>query len=234
MPDRLDLTDVHTHILGSHILQGVTFNVPLGETTVLLGRNGAGKSTTLRTVMGLWPVQSGEIMLDGQSIANGPPHQVAKQGIGFVPEDREVFASLTVSENLKLARRGNDFEYKALERIYGMFPDLRAAAGRSAGALSGGQQQMLAIGRALVNDNRVILIDEPTKGLAPVIVQRLKEIFGELKASGETILLVEQNLDFARAVGGRFFILDEGRIVCGGAMAELNGNSEVLQRYVGV
>lgn len=231
----LALRSVHTYIAGSHILQGVSFDVTEGETTVLLGRNGAGKSTTLRTIMGLWAVREGSITLSGRELVGRATHLVARQGVGFVPEDREVFAALTVEENLRLAQRRNSSGGDAaIERVYRLFPDLEQAKKRSAGAMSGGQQQMLAIGRALINQNRIILVDEPTKGLAPVIVKQLAEIFRSLRASGETLLLVEQNLEFARAVGDRYFILDEGRIVRGGRMEELDGEPELLRRYIGV
>jgi branched-chain amino acid transport system ATP-binding protein len=231
----LSLQDVHAYIAGSHILQGVTFDVTAGETTVLLGRNGAGKSTTLRTIMGLVPAERGSITLEGQALSGKPPYAIARQGIGFVPEDRDVFVLLTVEENLRLAQRaGASRGAGGIEQAYTLFPDLRAARGRSAGAMSGGQQQMLAIARALVNRNRVVLVDEPTKGLAPVIVRHLEAIFRSLRDEGETVLLVEQNLEFALSVGDRFFILDEGRIVHGGRMDELTRDPEVLRRYVGV
>jgi branched-chain amino acid transport system ATP-binding protein len=230
----LSLQDVHTYILGSHILQGVTFDVAERQTTVLLGRNGAGKSTTLRTIMGLWPTERGRITLGGSALGGKPAYAIPRLGIGFVPEDREIFRSLSVAENLKLAQRSTDSDSSAIERIYVMFPDLRAARDRSAGAMSGGQQQMLAIGRALVNRNRIVLIDEPTKGLAPVIVRQLQGIFRSLKETGETILLVEQNLEFARAVGDRYFILDEGRIVHGDEMENLDDSKDLLRHYVGV
>jgi branched-chain amino acid transport system ATP-binding protein len=231
----LALEDVHTYIAGSHILQGVTFEVQEGRTTVLLGRNGAGKSTTLRTVMGILPAQRGSIKLQGKELAGRPAHHVARQGAGFVPEDREVFVLLTVDENLRLAQRGgSSLGKEGIEQVYTLFPDLYQARNRSAGALSGGQQQMLAIGRALVNHNRIILVDEPTKGLAPIIVKQLQSIFRSLREAGETILLVEQNLEFARAVGDLFYILDEGRIVHGGNVADITGESEMLRRYVGV
>ncbi len=231
----LALQDVHTYIAGSHILQGVSFDVAAEGTTVLLGRNGAGKSTTLRTVMGLWPVRQGSISLAGRELAGERAHVIARQGVGFVPEDREVFAALTVEENLRLVqRRGSADGRAAIEHVYDLFPDLRQARNRSAGAMSGGQQQMLAIGRALMDRNRVILVDEPTKGLAPVIVQQLVEIFRSLREQGETMLLVEQNLEFARAVGDRYFILDEGRIVHGGDMEQLEDRPDLLRRYIGV
>ena len=231
----LSLSDVHTYIAGSHILQGVSFDVEEGRTTVLLGRNGAGKSTTLRTIMGILPPQQGSITLAGRDLHDKRAHYVARQGVGFVPEDREVFVTLTVEENLKLAQRaGASGGSAAIEKVYGLFPDLRQARGRSAGAMSGGQQQMLAIARAMVNRNRVVLVDEPTKGLAPIIVDQLQSIFRSLRDDGETILLVEQNLEFAQAVGDRYFILDEGRIVHGGPMDELDSEPELLRRYIGV
>lgn len=228
----LRLSEVDTYIAGSHILQGVTFDVTEGETTVLIGRNGAGKSTTLRSILGLWPIAHGSITLGGERLNGRPAHAVARQSVGFVPEDREIFVGLTVEENLKLAQRGGGGA--AIDKVYGLFPDLRLAKDRSAGAMSGGQQQMLAIGRALINRNRVLLVDEPTKGLAPVIVKHLAGIFERLRAEGETILLVEQNIEFARQVGDRFFILDEGRVVHGGRMDEIDRDRALLRRYIGV
>lgn len=231
----LSLRDVHTYIAGSHILQGISFDVREGETAVLLGRNGAGKSTTLRTIMGNLPAQQGSITLDGRELRGKPAYYAARQGVGFVPEDREVFVSLSVEENLKLAQRGEASRgATGIEQAYTLFPDLRQARARSAGAMSGGQQQMLAIARALMNRNRVMLVDEPTKGLAPVVVKQLATIFGSLRAEGETILLVEQNLEFASLVGDRFYVLDEGRIVHGGRMDELTRDPELLRRYIGV
>lgn len=231
----LTLHEVHTYLGQSHILQGVSFDVETARTTVLLGRNGAGKSTTLRTIMGIVAAARGSIRIGTEDLRGRPSHAVARHGIGFVPEDREVFASLSVEENLKLAQRGGARDGEAaLERAFTLFPDLRPARRRSAGALSGGQQQMLAIARALINPNRLLLVDEPTKGLAPIIVQQLASLFQTLRDTGETILLVEQNLQFARLVGDRFFILDEGRIVHGGAIKELDHQPELLQRYIGV
>lgn len=230
----LTLIDVETYIAGSHVLQGVSFDVTEGETTVLLGRNGAGKSTTLRSIMGLWPVARGSIRLRGTELVGTPAHRIAREGVAFVPEDREVFVGLTVEENLRLALRGGSNGRDSIEKVYGLFPDLRTARDRSAGAMSGGQQQMLAIGRALINTNRILLVDEPTKGLAPVIVKLLADVFRGLRDAGETILLVEQNLEFSRGVADRFFILDEGRIVHGGRMDEIDRDPALLRRYIGV
>jgi branched-chain amino acid transport system ATP-binding protein len=189
--------------------------------------------------MGMLHPERGAILLSGDrgdaELRGRPSHLVARFGIAIVPEDRDVFVSLTVEENLKLAQRGAASRGPAgIERVYQLFPDLRAARSRSAGAMSGGQQQMLAIARALVNHNRVVLVDEPTKGLAPVIVKQLQDIFRSLREEGETILLVEQNLEFSQAVGDRFFILDEGRIVHGAEMSQLQGDPELLRRYIGV
>ena len=231
----LSLRNVHTYIAGSHILQGISFDVMPGEITVLLGRNGAGKSTTLRTIMGGLPAEEGSIALHGRELRGRPAYFVARQGVGFVPEDREVFVSLTVEENLKLAQRGEASRgAEGIQQAYALFPDLEKARARSAGAMSGGQQQMLAIARALMNRNRVMLVDEPTKGLAPVVVKQLVQIFGALRDEGETILLVEQNLEFALEVGHHFYVLDEGRIVHGGRMDELTRDPEILRRYIGV
>jgi branched-chain amino acid transport system ATP-binding protein len=229
----LVLNDVHTYLGGSHVLQGVGFEVLEGKTTVLLGRNGAGKSTTLRTIMGITRAERGSICLAGKEIGGYPSHSIARLGVGFVPEDREVFTSLTVEENLSLAARSGA-SAKVVNEVYALFPDLRLARYRSAGALSGGQQQMLAIGRSLMNANRIVLVDEPTKGLAPIIVAHLQEIFAGLRQEGETILLVEQNLAFAQAVGDHYFVLDEGRVVHGGDISELAIRPEILRQYIGV
>lgn len=253
----LELDGVETYIGEYHILQGVSLSVPEGKITVLLGRNGAGKTTTLRTVMGLAQARAGRIAFRGEEIRQLPPHLVARRGIGYVPEDRGIFGRLSVAENLRVAIRGGDLPWalrakapgsgaqangaKAgsdglearLDWVLGLFPDLAKAWRREAGTLSGGQQQMLAIGRVLLSDNALLLIDEPSKGLAPVVVEHLGEALKQI-AARTTVLLVEQNFGLAAAVGDRFAIIDDGRTVHQGPMAEILGDAAMRHRYLGV
>ncbi len=230
----LELEGVHTFISQFHILQGVSLQVPPGRVTVLLGRNGAGKSTTLRTIMALAPCRAGSITFEGKRIDRLTPYEVARLGIGYVPEDRGVFTGLTVEENLLLAARGPRRTWRERQdRLLGLFPDLARAWRRRAGTLSGGQQQMLAIARALVNPNRLLLIDEPSKGLAPVVVRVVTEALARLKEEA-TILLVEQNLAMAQALGDRYVILDDGRTVHHGLMADLVADRSLQRSYLGV
>ena len=227
----LRVAEVHAYIGESHILQGISFDVAPGRVTVLLGRNGAGKTTTLRAILGLVPVARGVIVLAGADITREPTHRIVRRGIGYVPEDRDIFAGLTVAENLRLAQRpGARPERLALARE--LFPMLEERAGQRAGSLSGGQQQMLAIARALVNDNQLLVIDEPSKGLAPVVVRQVTEALAAVKGT-TTILLVEQNLAMARALGDEAVIVDNGRSVYAGAMAEVAGDEALQQRYLG-
>ena len=227
----LRVAEVHAYIGESHILQGISFDVAPGRVTVLLGRNGAGKTTTLRAILGLVPVARGVIVLAGADITREPTHCIVRRGIGYVPEDRDIFAGLTVAENLRLAQRpGARPERLALARE--LFPMLEERAGQRAGSLSGGQQQMLAIARALVNDNQLLVIDEPSKGLAPVVVRQVTEALAAVKGT-TTILLVEQNLAMARALGDEAVIVDNGRSVYAGAMAEVAGDEALQQRYLG-
>jgi branched-chain amino acid transport system ATP-binding protein len=227
----LRLEAVHTFIGESHVLQGVSFGVASGRVTVLLGRNGAGKTTTLRTVLGLLPAARGMIEFDGAEIAGERPHAIVRRGVGYVPEDRDVFGGLTVAENLRLAQRPGA-PRDGLERVHALFPDLRRRAGQRAGSLSGGQQQMVAIGRSLVNDNRLLLIDEPSKGLAPVVVREMTEALAAIKGT-TTILLVEQNLAVARTLGDDVVILDDGRVVFAGPMAAVAEDEAMQARYLG-
>ncbi len=234
MTDMLSLNGVQTHIGRYHILHGVDFAVPEGQTTMLLGRNGAGKTTTLRTIMGLSPPSAGDIVLDGASIARAATPDIAMHGVGYVPETMAVFSDLTVKENLVLAARSGPFDAARLEWIFGFFPPLKKFWLSRAGSLSGGQKQMLSIARAIVEPRRLLLIDEPTKGLAPAIVGALIDCFAEIKRAGATILLVEQNFRVAEAIGDTVAVMDNGRIVHRGAMAELSRDAALQERLLGL
>ena len=227
----LRLTDVHAYIGESHVLQGVSFAAAPGRVTVLLGRNGAGKTTTLRTILGLLPVGRGTISLDGTDVTGERPHRVVRRGVGYVPEDRDVFGGLTVAENLRLAQRP-DAPDERLALVHDLFPDLKKRAAQRAGSLSGGQQQMVAIARALVNDNRLLLIDEPSKGLAPVVVTEMTDALTAIKGT-TTIVLVEQNLAVAQALGDDAVIVDDGRVVFASTMAEVAADETLQARYLG-
>ena len=230
----LSLKDVHTYIAQHHILQGVSFDVTAGRPTVLLGRNGAGKSSTLRAVMGLNPVTSGTIELNGNPIEGCPPYDIARLGIGFVAEDRAVFYNLTVEENMRLSMlEENERTWARMEMVFELFPDLKKLWRCNAGLLSGGQKQMLAIARAFVNDHRVLLIDEPSKGLAPIIVDQVGEALIKIQEK-TTVILVEQNFHLASMVGTDYFILDDGRVVHQGGMADLVEDDELKQKYLGI
>jgi branched-chain amino acid transport system ATP-binding protein len=226
----LDVRNVHVWIGGSHILQGVTFSVPQGAVTALLGRNGVGKTTTLRAVLGLLP-RTGEVRLGEERIDGRPTFAVVRCGVGYVPEDRDVFAGLTVAENLKLAERtGQTPRY---ELVYDLFPELAHRARQAAGTLSGGQQQMLSLGRALLNDNQLLLVDEPTKGLAPKVV-------GEVAAALEracrvsTLLLVEQDLGVVRRIADTVAVLEQGAVVHTGDAAALLADAQLTRQLLGV
>ena len=234
MTPLLELEDVHVHIGQHHILQGVSLRVRPDAVTVLLGRNGAGKTTTLRTVMSLLHPSRGAVRFDGRSTHGLPPYAVARLGIGYVPEGQGIFATLTVDENLRVARAVDDSASRErLRRALALFPDLERFRHARAGTLSGGQKQMLSIARALVNLNRLLLIDEPSKGLAPIIVENLAAVLRAMKQE-VTVLLVEQNLALAEAVGDDFVLLDDGRTVEAGAMATLAGDAALKRRYLGV
>jgi branched-chain amino acid transport system ATP-binding protein len=216
------------------ILQGVNVEVNKGEAIAILGRNGAGKTTFLKTIMGLVKTRSGILDLDGESIAGKQPYDIAKKGIGYVPEDYGVFDGLTIEENLKLAVRkdtkdGDD----RIARVFDLFPDLKVAYKRFAKTLSGGQRQMLSISRALVNDNKLILVDEPSKGLAPVIIESLGLALKEISRES-TILLVEQNFSLATLVASKYYIMDEGRTVINGNMDDLVKDKELQAKHLGI
>jgi len=229
----LDLRGVNTHIGQYHILQGVDFVVPEKQLVMLLGRNGAGKTTCLRTIMGLWKASSGKVFFDGKEITRTATPDLARLGIAYVPENMGIFAGLTVRENLVLAARGGDPDDTRLERIFRLFPAMKKFWHSHAGNLSGGQKQMLAISRAIVEPRRLLLIDEPTKGLAPAIIGAMIEAFGELKRD-TTLLVVEQNFHFAKSLGDAVAVMDSGRIVHTGAMAALAADGGLQQRLLGL
>jgi branched-chain amino acid transport system ATP-binding protein len=230
----LQLSGVHTHIGPYHILHGVDFAVPAGELTMLLGRNGAGKSTTLRTIMGMWQASAGRVVFDGQDLAGRKTPDIARAGIAYVPESMAVFSDLTVRENLYLAARSGPLDDARVEWIFGFFPALKKFWNYPAGNLSGGQKQMVAIARAIVEPRALLLIDEPTKGLAPAIIQSLIAAFRELKESSTTILLVEQNFSFVKSLGDTVSVMDDGRIVHAGAMRDLVEDEDLQQRLLGL
>jgi branched-chain amino acid transport system ATP-binding protein len=234
MINRLVLAGVNTHIGHYHILQGVDFVVPHGGLTVLLGRNGAGKTTCLRTIMGLWQASAGRIEFDGSDIARRSTPAVAQLGIGYVPESMGIFAGLTVSENLTLAARGGPIDERRLDWMFSFFPALKKFWHLPAGHLSGGQKQMLAIARAIIEPKKLLLIDEPTKGLAPAIIAHMVEAFRELKMTDTTVLLVEQNFNFARTLGDTVAVMDSGRIVHTGSMSELADDEAQQQKLLGL
>ena len=229
----LELQGVHTHIGAYHILHGVDLVVPRGELTLLLGRNGAGKTTTLRTIMGLWQSSQGSLRFDGRDISRLHTPQIAGLNIAYVPENMGIFADLTVKENMLLAARQArtvaQIDEARLQWIFGLFPAVQKFWNHPAGKLSGGQKQMLAVSRAIVEPRQLLIIDEPSKGLAPVMINNMIDAFGQLKASGVTILLVEQNIHFAKRLGDSVAVMDNGRVVHAGRMAELAAD-EALQR----
>ncbi len=230
----LQLSGVHTHIGRYHILHGVDLAVRRGRLTMLLGRNGAGKTTTLRTIMGLWRRSAGEIAFDGRPIGALATPDIARLGIAYVPETMGIFGQLTVRENLLLATGPAGFEEAHLDQVLGLFPVLRQKWQQPAGSLSGGQKQMLAISRAIVEPRRLLIVDEPTKGLAPAIIQHLIEAFLRLKQTETTILLVEQNFHMARSVGDDVAVMDDGRIVHSGTMAALAADEALQQHLLGL
>ena len=230
----LTLSGVHTHIAQYHILHGVDFSVPKARTTMLLGRNGAGKTTTLRTIMGLWQASQGSIHFDGAQIDKAATPDISMAGVAYVPETMAIFSDLTVKENLVLAARSGPPDAARLEWIFGFFPALKKFWLSRAGTLSGGQKQMLSIARAIVEERKLILIDEPTKGLSPAIVGALIECLKEIKRAGTTVLLVEQNFRVAQEVGDLVHVMDSGRIVHSGAMAELAADDRLQQRLLGL
>ena len=234
----LELKGVHTHIGAYHILHGVDLEVPRGGLTMLLGRNGAGKTTTLRTVMGLWKASQGRVRFNGSDITASSTPDIAQLGIAYVPENMGIFSDLTVRENLLLAARGashaGEMDDTRLKWIFQLFPAVEKFWNHPAGKLSGGQKQMLAVARAIVEPRELLIVDEPSKGLAPAIINNMIDAFAELKAKGVTLLLVEQNINFAKRLGDTVAVMDNGVVVHAGSMSELAANEELQQSLLGL
>jgi branched-chain amino acid transport system ATP-binding protein len=234
----LTLEGVQTHIGAYHILHGVDLTIPRGQLTMLLGRNGAGKTTTLRTIMGLWRASSGNIRFNGQDITQLPTPAIAGLNIAYVPETMGIFSDLTVKENMLLAARSakhaGQMDEARLQWIFKLFPAVEKFWNHPAGKLSGGQKQMLAVARAIVEPRALLIVDEPSKGLAPAIINNMIDAFQQLKASGVTILLVEQNIHFAKRLGDQVAVMDNGVVVHAGSMQALADNEELQQSLLGL
>jgi branched-chain amino acid transport system ATP-binding protein len=230
----LTVRGLSAHYGRAHILDDVGFEVPAGQVVVLLGRNGAGKSTTLKAVMGLVRPSAGQVLFEGTDIAGREAYRIARAGLGYVPEERRIFSELTVRENLSVGRRPPVPGLRPWDeaRLYGLFPALGAMQDRPGGRMSGGEQQMLSIARTLMGNPRLLLLDEPSEGLAPVVVQRMAQAVRQLKAEGLSILLAEQNLYFAHAVADRAVIIEQGRIRWEGGMVELLADESTYQQYL--
>ncbi len=232
MTNILEVNAIHTFINQFHILEGVSLTVPQGSITALLGRNGAGKTTTLRSIMGLNPPREGTIIYAGEPIQGKTAYQIAARGIGYVPEYRAIFRALTVEENLKIAERAKGDLARRSDLIFELFPDLKRFYRLPGGQLSGGQQQMLAIARALVPENRLLLVDEPSEGLAPIIIEAIVAALRQLAAHA-TVLLVEQNFRMASQLADRYYIIDDGQTVSAGQMADLVKDRPLIAKYLG-
>jgi branched-chain amino acid transport system ATP-binding protein len=234
--DALSLTDVHAFYGDSHILHGVSFSLRPGGVLALLGRNGAGKTTCISTIIGFLQPRQGDIRLFGESIAGLSPERISQLGIGLVPQGRRIFSSLTVRENLVVAQQRESTTGKPwnVDRIFDMFPRLRERHGQFAGTLSGGEQQMLAIGRALMGNPRVLLLDEPSEGLAPLIVAEVDQTIRRLKQEGQSIILVEQNLKLALEIADQAVVLNTGRCVFSGDAGDLINNEDLIAQNLGV
>ena len=234
----LTLEGVHTNIGAYHILHGVDLTVPRGQLTMLLGRNGAGKTTTLRTIMGLWRASTGHVRFAGHDITAMSTPQIAALNIAYVPETMGIFSDLTVKENMLLAarnaKRASDMDDTRLKWIFSLFPAVEKFWSYPAGKLSGGQKQMLAVARAIVEPRELLIVDEPSKGLAPAIINNMIDAFAELKASGVTILLVEQNINFAKKLGDSVAVMDNGRVVHSGTMEALSEDENMQRTLLGL
>ncbi|MFW9833229.1 MAG: ABC transporter ATP-binding protein [Candidatus Thorarchaeota archaeon] len=237
MKNLLEIQDAHVYIGSFYVLQGISMVVPKGEVTLLLGRNGAGKTTTMKSILGIYPPKIGSILFKGEEISDLPTHKIVNKGIGYVPDTRRIFGTLSVEQNLIISRRKGTSKDKMQERmelIFDLFPDMRRFLKQRAGTLSGGQQQMLAVARALVNENDLLLIDEPTEGLSPLLAKNLIAALSRLKEFA-TILLVEQNFRTVSKLGDNYYIYDSGKIVQeGNNMSELIADKELVAQYLGV
>lgn len=227
----LQVEDIHTYYGESHILHGVSLMVGTGEAVALLGRNGAGKTTMIRSIVGFTPPREGRVLFDGDPIHRWPAYRIARRGLALVPQGRRIFAPLSVRENLLLGARADGW---TLERVLELFPRLRDRADQAGGTLSGGEQQMLAIGRALLTNGRLLLLDEPSEGLAPLIVREIGRVLRSLKGERLSILLVEQNYHLALQVADRVYIMSKGQIVYAGTPASLEADEDVKRRYLGI
>jgi branched-chain amino acid transport system ATP-binding protein len=227
----LQVEGVHTYYGESHILHGVSLTVGRGEAVALLGRNGAGKTTMIRSIVGFTPPREGRVVFDGEAIHRWPAYRIARRGLALVPQGRRIFAPLSVRENLRLGARANGW---TLERVFEMFPRLRDRADQSGGTLSGGEQQMLAVARALLTNGRMLLLDEPSEGLAPLIVREIGRVLTSLKGERLSILLVEQNYHLALQVADRVYVMSKGQIVYEGTPASLEADEDVKRRYLGI
>ncbi len=230
----LTVNDIHTYYGDSYVLQGVSLKVGQGEAVALLGRNGVGKSTTIKSIIGFTPPRRGKIMLWDVDVTHLPSHRTAQLGVGLVPQGRSIFPTLTVRENITLAARQAGHGGWTLDRVLATFPPLQARLKNLSAQLSGGEQQMLAIARALMTNPALLLLDEPSEGLAPLIVAEIGRIIGQLKQEGLSILLVEQNLSLALGVADQVYVMNKGQIVFEGTPAELRAQAEVMHRYLGV
>ncbi len=229
----LEVHNVNTHYGTSHILFDVSLQVNEGEVVCLLGRNGAGKTTTLRTIMGLARTKEGSVLFNGMEISGREPYQIARMGMGYVPDERLIFPDLTVRENLEVAIKEGDIGFNwTVEKVYELFPKLEELDGNLGGYLSGGEQQMLTVGRTLMGNPSLVLLDEPVEGVAPIVVQELGQQIKKLKDMGMTILFAEQNLRFAHQISDRAYIIETGRIRFNGTMAELHKNKKIQQKYL--
>ncbi len=228
----LDVEGIHTYYGESHVLHGVSLGVRRGEAVALLGRNGVGKTTLIRSIVGFTPPRAGVIRFQEREIQRAPAYRIARQGIGLVPQGRRIFSPLTVTENLLLGARGDVGASR--RRMYDLFPRLRDRAGQGGGTLSGGEQQMLAVARALMSEPRLLLLDEPSEGLAPLIVREIGRVLVRLKDEGLSILLVEQNVPLALRVADRVYVMSKGQIVYDGSPADLDANEDVKRRFLGI